>query len=109
MNGGSIMVMYGSRALYGRGIRDAHLPCIYGEKTFSVDAEVNAAVIRHVDHLSSLEHAFIPCYATHRDEIADRVDPNCLHRFSNNASAFAVSFTSSYVVSPHDDSGLACA
>ena len=50
----------------------------------------------------------IPAYAAHRDALARGTDPMQEHRFSKNTSGFAFSLTSSFVVSPHDDSGVAC-
>jgi hypothetical protein len=50
----------------------------------------------------------IPAYAAHRDALADETDPQRRHRFSMRTSAFANSLTSSFVVPPHDDSGVAC-
>ena len=36
------------------------------------------------------------------------MDPAGLHRLSPGSSAFSASLTASYVISPHNDSGLAC-
>ena len=50
----------------------------------------------------------IPAYAAQRDALAIETDPCREHRFSRKTSAFACSLASSFVVSPHDDSGVAC-
>ena len=63
---------------------------------------------RHVEYLSALEREMIPAYAAQRDALAIETDPCREHRFSRKTSAFACSLSSSFVVSPHDDSGVAC-
>ena len=88
MNSGSIMLMYGSHAQYNSTNHPVsadgkkhHLPAVY-QPSGQVDAQVNAAVVRHVDHLSAMEHQMIPAYAAHRDALADETDPQRRHRFA---------------------------
>ena len=50
----------------------------------------------------------IPAYAAQRDALASKTDPRRKHRFSEETSAFANAFTSSFVTSPHGDSGVSC-
>ena len=49
----------------------------------------------------------IPSLAAKRDRIADNCDPQKMHRMSPDSSSLAVSLAASYVVSAHEDSGLA--
>eukprot|EP00966_Prymnesium_polylepis_P309163 7144735-Prymnesium_polylepis.1 len=105
------MVMLGSHNFIpGSGHKavgyDKAMPAIYNPKQ-PIDRNTNALMLEHADALSELEHRTIPALAYCRDEIADKHDPERIHRLSDRCSAFALSLALHYVVTSHDDSGKA--
>merc|ERR1719161_1529258 len=46
-----------------------------------------------------------PACALHREKSADDCDPQKRYRLAPGVTAFAASFTSNFVIEPHDDSG----
>ena len=100
------MVMFGSHNLIPSVRHDKAIPAIYNPKQL-IDRNTNALMLEHADALSELEHRTIPALAHCRDQIADKHDPNRIHRLSDRCSAFALSLALHYVVTSHDDSGKA--
>lgn len=117
MNMGSTMVMYGSWDCWdchGLGtdskpikVKGITQPRVYNPNG-AVDETLNMLLRRHTDELNMLERQMVPSYAELRDRIAAKHDPSAVHRISERSSAFSASLTASYVIAPHNDSGLAC-
>eukprot|EP00927_Polykrikos_kofoidii_P039894 TRINITY_DN34187_c0_g1_i1.p1 TRINITY_DN34187_c0_g1~~TRINITY_DN34187_c0_g1_i1.p1 ORF type:complete len:372 (+),score=17.20 TRINITY_DN34187_c0_g1_i1:161-1276(+) len=110
MNHGSTMMMYGSWDCWdwsGATAKQVTQPRVYNPNG-RLDKTLNSLLKTHADHLTRCERQMIPSYAAHRDRIAASVDRHRAHRISEHTTAFSVSLTSSYVISPHNDSGMAC-
>lgn len=110
MNHGSVMMMYGSWDCWdwpGATAKQVTQPRIYNPSG-QLDKTLNSLLTTHADHLTQCERQMIPSYAAHRDRIAALTDPHRVHRISEHTTAFSVSLTASYVIAPHNDSGMAC-
>lgn len=103
------MLMYGSQANYGAntepGANPAHHPSVYLPNG-KPDVTLNACVRRLAAHCTAIEAAVTPAIAQYRRDVADLHDPTHAHRMTDGCDAFSMSCTSSYVVQPHDDSGV---
>ena len=115
MNTGSTMMMYGSWDCWdwpgaiaeGVRVKGVTQPRVYNPRG-QLDCTLDELVSRHTDQLNVTERRMIPQYAQLRDQVAQEVDPGSLHRISGLSSAFSASLTASYVIGPHNDSGVAC-
>lgn len=112
MNEGSTMLMYGSWDCWdchggGAKVKGVTQPRVYNPQG-KIDEQLATLLYRHTDSLNALERQLVPAYGAHRDALADEIDPQGLHRVSPGSTAFSASLTASYVISPHNDSGLAC-
>ena len=103
-----MMLMYGSHDVYGPSVGKGKTePRVYNPKGRE-DLHMYQLMSAHVDNLTSWERKNMSSYAEVRDQIADRHDPDKLHRMTDNSSAFSMSLTTGFVVDPHNDSGAAC-
>ena len=104
MNG--TMLVYGAHNVYGPAVKHAE-PRLYNPMG-KVDPTLNALVQSHTEDLEDWEKAHIPAYAKLRETIAEKYDPQTLHRITPKGNAFAMTTSEDFVVDPHNDSGLAC-
>ena len=102
------MLMYGSHDVYGPSVGKGKTePRVY-QPNGRKDMKMYKLMGDHVDNLTIWERKNMPSYGEVRDKIADRYDPDKLHRMTDNSSAFSMSISMGYVVDPHNDSGVAC-
>lgn len=78
-------------------------PCVYNAG--AEPSRLGELWGRHLEECTKIEQLQVPACALHRDTEAVRCDPEKMHRLAPECSAFAVSFTSNFVIGPHDDSG----
>ena len=104
------MNMYGSWACYGEraahGANKAAHPAVYMPKHRS-DDRLNTMVSAWASEMADMERVKTPSSAKLRMEIAEKADPVEMHRMSKDCPAFSLSMASTYIVGPHDDSGVA--
>jgi hypothetical protein len=58
------------------------------------------------DSITNCEKEHMPAHANRRKLLRKKYDPNDRFRISENTDAFAVSMTSDYAITAHDDCGL---
>lgn len=103
------MLMYGSKPNFGRnsaeGANSKPHPSVYVPNG-TPDATLNGLVRDLASHCAAMEADATPEMSRLRWELADAHDPTGVHRISDDCAGFSLSLTSSYVVQPHDDSGM---
>ena len=113
------MLMYGAHARRAAGASEKVPECAekwpdrYNPNGKSGTDAINAAtaaVDAHTAALTTLEVDLLPEAAAARRLLAAELDPNARFRVvesSSESTGFSLSLTQGYVVSPHDDSGMA--
>ena len=103
------MLMYGSKPNFGqnsaKGATRRPHPSVYVPNG-RVDSTLNGLVRRLASHCATVEALATPSISALRWYLANVHDSSGTHRMSADCAAFSLSLTSSYVVQPHDDSGL---
>ena len=103
------MLMYGSKMNFGQntppGMNTQHHPLVYLPNG-KPDACLNTYVKDLANAMTKMEKALTPAAAKARRKLARLYDPNKRHRISDSCYGFSLSLADTYVVSPHDDSGV---
>lgn len=104
------MLMYGTHNLYGINATREGLPSHWQPAAYLPSGTKNPILYTKLKalarHMSSLEEHLTPAVAASRRAQLDDMDPAKTHRICNECAGPALSLTTGYVVSPHDDSGI---
>ena len=104
------MLMYGSKPNFGqnsaKGANRRPHPSVYVPNG-RIDSTLNGLVRNLASHCATMEALATPPISALRWHLANAHDSSGAHRMSGDCAAFSLSLTSSYVVQPHDDSGVA--